>query len=120
MSAVAQAAKRRSLEEFDAAMAAFEPELMNDVLVQHHLALLYENMLESNLTKIIEPFSCVEISRVAELIKLPIEKVEMKLSQMILDKKIKGTLDQGRGQLIIHDDEKDDLTIEHGLQVIAT
>lgn len=119
MSAVAQAAKRRSLEDFDAAMAAFEPELMNDVLVQHHLALLYENMLESNLTKIIEPFSCVEISRVAELIKLPIEKVEMKLSQMILDKKIKGTLDQGRGQLIIHDDEKDDLTIEHGLQVIA-
>mmetsp|Transcript_4825 Transcript_4825/g.5797 ORF Transcript_4825/g.5797 Transcript_4825/m.5797 type:complete len:456 (-) Transcript_4825:200-1567(-) len=119
MSAVAKAAKKRSLEDFDAASAAFGPQLNDDVLVQHHLAVLYENMLEANLNKIIEPFSCVEINRVAELIKLPIVKVEKKLSQMILDKKIKGTLDQGRGQLIIHDEEKDDLTIEHGLQVIS-
>ena len=48
-----------------------------------------------------------------------VDKVEKKLSQMILDKKFKGTLDQGRGQLIIFEDEADDQSYEHGIQVVA-
>ena len=38
---------------------------------------------------------------------------------MILDKKFKGTLDQGRGQLIIFEDEADDKSYEHGIQVVT-
>lgn len=68
--------------------------LKTDDLISHHLELLYEKMLEANLLKIISPFrycittvlygmkslpdfsfSCVEISRVADLIKLPAEEV---------------------------------------------
>jgi len=119
MVAIAAAAKKRSLEDFDDATKKYSDLLTSDVLVSHHLGVLYGSMLESNLLKIIQPFSCVELDRVSELIKLPVEKVEKKLSQMILDKKFKGTLDQGRGQLIIYDDEKQDLSFEHGIDVIT-
>lgn len=47
-------------------------------------------MLEKDLCRIIEPYSCVEITHIASTIELSVELVERKLGQMILDKKILG------------------------------
>lgn len=98
--AVATAYQNRSLLEFEQALTnyreggptikdngftlhnsndlGFRTELGNDAIIRGHLAALYDNLLEQNLTRIIEPFSRVEIAHIAELVKLPAAQVETK------------------------------------------
>eukprot|EP00607_Mallomonas_marina_P000602 CAMPEP_0182428814 /NCGR_PEP_ID=MMETSP1167-20130531/23819_1 /TAXON_ID=2988 /ORGANISM="Mallomonas Sp, Strain CCMP3275" /LENGTH=476 /DNA_ID=CAMNT_0024611935 /DNA_START=56 /DNA_END=1486 /DNA_ORIENTATION=+ len=120
MIAVASAAKERSLEDFQTAVNTYSKQLQADTLIKHHLDLLYEKMMQTNLLKIIQPFSCVEVSRVAELINLPLPQVEKKLSQMILDGHFSGTLDQGKGHLIVYNSIYDDPAFTHGLEIISS
>jgi 26S proteasome regulatory subunit N6 len=119
MTAIAAAAASRSLKEFEAVLTKYHDELQSDLLIKHHLHILQEQLLESNLIRIIEPYSCVEISHIARLMEMDIPAVEKKLSQMILDSKFQGILDQGKGQLIVYEDSEKDMAMEKGLQVIA-
>lgn len=54
----------------------------------------------------------VQVDYVAKSINLPMESVERKLSQMILDKKFHGILDQGEGILIVFEEAEIDETYE--------
>ena len=104
-------------------MSDFKVELIDDIFVRSHLDTLYDNLLAQNLSRIIEPFSKVQIDHIAHLIKLPKVKrhnlidffnliillknaylkdtVERKLSQMILDKKLSGKYKRKITHLII-------------------
>jgi len=95
-----------------------EAELGNDPVVKAHFATLYDKMMEQNLCRIIEPYSKVEVAHVAKTIGLPKESVEQKLSQMILDKKLAGVLDQGAGLLVIFDSNEEDKAYEAALGLI--
>mmetsp|Transcript_13396 Transcript_13396/g.29093 ORF Transcript_13396/g.29093 Transcript_13396/m.29093 type:complete len:479 (+) Transcript_13396:66-1502(+) len=118
MSAIAAAASKRSLKGYEAVLVKYPHELQDDLLIKHHLGTLQEQLLESNLIRIIEPYSCVEIDHVANLIEMPLPGVEKKLSQMILDGKFHGILDQGKGQLVVYEDADTDKAMEKGLKVI--
>ncbi|MBZ3884543.1 26S proteasome non-ATPase regulatory subunit 11 [Sciurus carolinensis] len=88
------------------ALTDYRAELRDDPIISTHLAKLYDNLLEQNLIRVIEPFSRVQAD------------VERKLSQMILDKKFHGILDQGEGVLIIFDEPPVDKTYEAALETI--
>lgn len=110
MKAVAGAYQERSLHSFEETLKQYKNELLEDPLIKNHVNELYDKLLEQHLLRIIEPFSKVQIAHIAKLIDLDVEKVERKLSYMILDKKLNGILDQGNGSLIVFEEEtKDDL-----------
>ncbi|KAI5859012.1 PCI domain-containing protein [Tricharina praecox] len=118
MKAIATAHSNRSLAEFEQALNNYKTELTSDRFIRSHSTDLYDNMLEHNLSRVIEPFSRVEISHVAKLVGLDTQQVETKLSRMILDKKLSGVLDQGEGCLIVFEEQGSDISYDAALKTI--
>src|SRR5579862_992198 len=90
MKAVANAHKNRSLSELQKALDTYkegitfemiaDKELMMDTVIRAHFTSLYDNLLEQNLLRIVEPFSRVEVAHVAALVGLPVVEIEFKYS----------------------------------------
>merc|ERR1719189_1393710 len=118
MAAVAGTLEARSLKKFEAVLEQHKAQLAEDPIIHHHLDDLNETLLEQNILRILEPFSRVEIAHVAELIELPLQRTQQKLSEMILDNKLAGTLDQGIGVLIVFDQEEVPSTYNNALKTI--
>lgn len=118
MAAVASAHEARSLKKFEAVLEQYKAQLAEDPIIKYHLSDLNETMLEQNILRILEPFSRVEITHVAQLIDLPLQRTQAKLSEMILDQKLNGTLDQGVGVLIVFDQEQVSSTYDNALKTI--
>lgn len=118
MMAVAAAQQDRSLKIFEQVLEKHKANLADDHIISFHLTDLNETLLEQNILRILEPFSRVEIDHVAELIELPVNRTQSKLSEMILDQKLKGTLDQGIGVLVVFEEENVVSTYDNALKTI--
>ncbi|RPD56385.1 PCI-domain-containing protein [Lentinus tigrinus ALCF2SS1-7] len=110
MRAIARAHQKRNLADFEKALKDYQQELSSDTTIRTHLSALYDTLLEQNLLRIVEPYSVVEIEYVAQQVGQGRQAVELKLSQMILDKVFHGVLDQGRGCLLIFEEPEADRT----------
>ncbi|KAI8011566.1 hypothetical protein LOK49_LG06G01860 [Camellia lanceoleosa] len=80
MKAIAHAHAQHSLKLFETALWDFKAQLEEDPIVHRHLSSPYDTLLEQNLYRLIESFSRVKIAHIVELIELPVEHVEKKLS----------------------------------------
>jgi len=119
MKAVAEAYISRSLKDLERVLRDYREFLDNDPIVANHLGKLKDDLMEQNLFRLIEPYSRVEIARIAELIELPTLAVESKLSQMILDGKFEGILDQGSGCLVVFDEQPPETMYKATLETIG-
>jgi 26S proteasome regulatory subunit N6 len=108
---IEQAVRAKSVAVLKANMEKYRQFLVNDPIIVHHLLFLENDLLEKNLIKIIQPYSVVEIEFITNSIGLPYFEILTKLSQMILDKKINGILDQGRGSLIVYEETQSNVFI---------
>lgn len=101
---------------FEKCKQVYEYELLEDQVIKRHFTYLYNTLLEDNLKKIIEPYSEVQIDYVAQSIGLPMDRILQKLSEMILDENIKGTLDQGRNCLIVFQEPESTEIFENAIE----
>lgn len=61
LKAIADASHKRSLNDFQLALEKYKTELVDDPIIRAHFNTLYDNMLQQNLCRIIEPFSTVQV-----------------------------------------------------------
>jgi 26S proteasome regulatory subunit N6 len=119
MRALAHAHRDRSLKLFEEAKDDFAFEVEGDEIVRRHMDALYDTLLEQNIERVVEPFSVVETERVAALVGLPVDRIESKLSQMILDHKLNGILDQAEGHLRLFEAEDADEVYDDALATVG-
>jgi len=110
--------KKRDIHEFEAVYNKYRQQLGGDPLIQSHLSDLKNNLLEHNLLRLIEPFSRVQVEHIAKLISLDKNFIEARLSEMILDKKLSGILDQGTGDLVVFEEPDTDKTYSASLDIM--
>uniref|UniRef100_A0A183CAG4 PCI domain-containing protein n=1 Tax=Globodera pallida TaxID=36090 RepID=A0A183CAG4_GLOPA len=90
MHAIAEAAKKRSLAEFNEAIKKYKDVLEKDPVVKQHFGNIQDTMFEKELSRLIQPYSCVQMEHIAKCVGLDRARVERRLSQMLLDKKFSG------------------------------
>ncbi|CAD8121564.1 unnamed protein product [Paramecium sonneborni] len=118
MKAISNSNQKKSLIEFTKVLDEFKEEIEGDKVIRLHIKQLYEVLLEMNLFQVIQPYSKVQIDYITQRMSIDVEIIQRKLSELILDKKIDGTLDQGNDCLILFDTVKHDNLYQHSLSLI--
>lgn len=116
---IGKAAEAKSLKQLTEIMENRKEDLERDPVVVSNINNLIDNLEEQNLLKIVKPYSAVELSRIAEMINLPFENVESKLVQMILDQKLKASINQKDGILNIFEVEEENELLEQSIELIS-
>ena len=114
---VSRAFERRSIELYRQVATAYAAELASDEFVRTHLARLYEALVEENIVRVLEPYSAVEVERVAALVGIDPAAAEKKLSTMILEEKVRGVIDQNRGVLVLFEEAPEDSILARGIEL---
>ena len=101
---IAEAYKKQDTHQFNKYKSEYSDAFEGDEIAQRQLADMYDGLLEKHLLRIIQPYQRVQLGYLAELLLMDVAIVEARISQMILDKKLSGIVDQQHSCLIVFDD----------------
>lgn len=118
MKAIGEAHRNKSLSQFEEALGKFPEQLGTDMMIHAHFQTLYDQLLQQNLLRIIQPYSKVQLQFISQTIGLPIDVVESKLSMMILDKELNAIIDQHDQCLVIIENPLHDKTFKMALETV--
>lgn len=102
INSMADAFRKRSLKDFMKALDEHKRELVEDKVVAVHSQNLERNMLEKEISRVIEPYSVIELSYIARVIGMTVPPVEKAIARMILDKKLLGSIDQHSDTVVVY------------------
>ena len=120
MKATSEAHFKSSIVNLIKVFKDYSKEIEGDEVVRNHIKILYDRLLEKNLFKIIESYTRVDLKYICSKLSLDLDIIERKLSEMILDRKITGTLDQSKGCLIVYHEPAKDKLYQHSSELIES
>jgi len=118
MRELAAACEKRSVQDLEQVLRTNQQFLTEDPIIRNHLDELYQKLLERNILRIIEPYHRVDLAHIARKLAMPLPQIEAKCSQMILDGKLNGIIDQGAGCLIVHESTQTDALCQDANRLI--
>lgn len=116
---IAKAAEAKSLSQLTQVMESRPEDFKRDPVVAANIKNLIDSLEEQHLLRIVKPYSAVELSRIAEMINLPLANIQKKLVQMILDQKLKASINQSDGILNIFEDEEENEILDQSIELIS-
>ena len=116
---ILEANKKKSLVKLEEILANHGDDIKGNAIINSQITLLYENLLEKNILKLTKPYTKVQLSYLSMKLGVNVLRIEKKISEMILDEKLKGTLDQGIGNLILFREEDLDPMYENSLNILT-
>uniref|UniRef100_A0A158P8H1 PCI domain-containing protein n=1 Tax=Angiostrongylus cantonensis TaxID=6313 RepID=A0A158P8H1_ANGCA len=118
MKHMAEAFKERSLGNFMKCLKDYSKELIDDPVVSAHSKDLRDSMLEKEISRVIEPYSEIDLLHIVRCVGMTQKQVEKALSMMLLDKKFSGVIDQHNGTVRIYQTSHKDKTYEKSVELI--
>ena len=119
INSIAQVFEKRNIDEYNQVVVKYQNELMTDEFIQENLNILYNELLQENICRILEPYSSVELYHVAQLMNINVRELERMLRLMILEDKINGIIDQNKGILILYEDINSNRILSSGITLIG-
>lgn len=103
MRSILAAYKLKNVVQLSKAFEKYKKEIDSDKIIAAQTELLFDQLLEQNIMKVVTPYSRLEMSYLSGKLGIDPHAVEQKICQMILDGKLSGTLDQEKNELILFD-----------------
>jgi 26S proteasome regulatory subunit N6 len=118
MNKIHEANKNKSLVMLETILRDHAQKISSEKFIEQQINLLYENLLEKNIIKLTKPYTKVQLAYLSSKLGVDVLRVEKKISEMILDENLKGTLDQGIGNLILFRDQDADPMFANSSKVL--